>query len=122
VHAANAGEYGVRMTLGPSSCRVAPFRRPLQVAELFARTDQAAIHLARRERAEATFHRAEHRLVQTRESFVCLALIDQNAAERLQRLRFKIVRAQLLSEGDHVAREHRRGFQVAASMRRLSFP
>ena len=77
------GKTRERMALGPPGRRVGPLGRPPEVAELLARADQAAVHLAGRVRTEPALDGGEHGLVEVARAPRCgSALVDQHASER----------------------------------------
>ncbi len=84
VDAAQTWERGEGMTGRPGHAHVGPLGSALEVAELFASRDQAAVHLAGDERAELAFGRREHGLVEEQEPFRRSPLDDQDASEGLQ--------------------------------------
>ena len=77
VDAAHAGENGERMLLRPLQRGLGPLRGPLEVTDLFARADEAAIDLAGRERSEPALDGEQHRLVEMGHPFGDVASVDQ---------------------------------------------
>ena len=86
VDAADAGKDGERVLLRPLHGRLGPLVSPVEVAELLAGADEAAVDLARGVRAEATLHGEEHRLVEVAETVGHLAPVDHDPAHRLEGL------------------------------------
>ena len=82
VDPADAREDRKRMLLRPCDGRLGPLGRPVEVAELLAGADQAAVHLARGVGQEAVFDGEEHRLVEVAEALRDLTPIDQDPAHR----------------------------------------
>ena len=74
----------------PPCRRLGPLGGSAQVADVLAGADQAAVHLARRVRAEPALDGEEHGLVEVREPCLDLARVDEHAADRLQRLRLEV--------------------------------
>ncbi|MFN8027800.1 MAG: hypothetical protein U0W40_16010 [Acidimicrobiia bacterium] len=94
VHTADPREDGERVLLRPLRGHLGPFRSAPEIADLLARADEAAVHLARGVRAEAAFDRGQHRLVDRRESAGRVAGVDQDAPDRLLRLGFLVAGAE----------------------------
>ncbi len=109
VHAADPGEDREGMLLRPAQRRLGPLGGAVEVADLLARADQAAVHLAGRVRPEAALDREEHRLVEMAHPLRDLALVDQDPAVGLQRLGLEVGRPEAPAERDHSCREGDRG-------------
>src|SRR5207247_1409026 len=86
VYAAYAREDRERMLVGPAHRRLGPLRRAVVVADLFARTDEAAVHLAGRVRPEPALDREQHRVVEVAHPYRDVALVDQRPPLPLQRV------------------------------------
>ena len=121
VHAADAGEDRERMPVGPAHRRLGPLGGAVVVAHVFAGADEAAVHLARRVRTEPALDREQHRLVEVAHALGDLALVDEHAPLRLQRLGLQVGRPQVAGERDHVGRERRRALELTASVRDFRF-
>src|SRR5439155_9580323 len=98
VDPADARKDRKRMLLCPPSRGVSPLGRPTQIADVLARADQAAVHLAGRVRAQATFDGQEHGLVEMRESEPNPAGVDEHPADGLERFGLEVGRAEAAAE------------------------
>ena len=121
VHAADAGEDRERMPVGPAHRRFGPLGGAVVVAHVLAGADEAAVHLAGRVRTEPALDREQHRLVEVTHALGDVALVDEHAALRLQRLGLEVGRPQVAGERDHVGRERGRPVELTAAVRDLRF-
>ena len=116
---ADAREDGERVLLRPTHRGLGPLGGPVEVTELLAGADEAAVHLAGRVRAEATLDREEHRLVQVAHALRDLALVDQHAALGLEGFGFEVGGPQRASEVDHPGGQRGGPLEVAGPVRGL---
>ena len=119
MNAAEAGEDRERVLLRPLHRRLGPLGRAVEVAELLARADEAAIHLAGRVRPEPAFDTEQHRFVEMRHPLSDIALVDEHPALRLQSLGFEVGRSQAPTERDHLRREHLGMIELSVAVRSL---
>ncbi len=101
------------MALGPSRGRLGPLSRTSVVADLLARADEAAVHLARRVGAEASLDREQHRFVELLEAVARVAAIDEDASERLLGFGLEVGAAQLERELERAVGVDDRLFELA---------
>ena len=104
VHPADAREDGERVLLRPAHRGLGPLGGPVEVAELLAGADEAAVHLAGRVRAEPALDGEQHRLVEVAHALGDVALVDQHAALGLEGLGLEVGRPQRAAELDHLRR------------------
>ena len=92
---------------GPPRRRLGPLGGAAVVAELLARADQAAVHLAGRVRPEPPLDREEHRLVEVPEPVARVALVDRARVRALAGPRPRGRRAQPPAELERAVRRAR---------------
>ena len=119
VDAADAGEDGERVLLGPLHRRLGPLGGTRQVAELLAGPDEAAVHLAGRVRAQPALDREQHGLVEVPEPLGDLAPVDEDPTHGLQRLGLEVGRTERPAQPDRLGGEHGGPVQVAAAVGQL---
>jgi hypothetical protein len=113
---------GERVLLGPTRGRLGPLRGAAQVAQLLARADQAAVDFAGRVRPEPVLDREQHRLVEVGDPGARPPAVDEDPAERLQRLRLEIGGAELARQRASPLGVSRRLVEPAAAVRLLGLP
>lgn len=85
VHRALAGEHDqAGLRVDPRGERAGPLRRAAVVADLLARLDQRAVHLARGHRRHVAGRDPDHRLVEQRQAFGDAARVEQQPALRVE--------------------------------------
>src|SRR5262245_42022604 len=83
---AQTGERAHGVLFCPPAPDLDPLGSTWEIAELFARTDEAAIHLARHEGSASPFDAQQHRLVEQREAVVGAAVRDVESGDALEAL------------------------------------
>ncbi len=123
MHAAHPREEDrVRMTFGPPRGRLGPLSRTSVVADLLARADEAAVHLARRIGAQPSLDREQHGFVELLEAVARAAAIDQDASERLLGLGLEVGAAQLERELECAVGLDDRLVELAPPVHHLDLP
>ena len=122
MHAAHAGEDGERVRLGPALGRLGPLGGPVVVAHVLAGPDQAAVHLAGRERPEAALDGEQHRLVEVAHALVDLALVDEDPPRGLQGLGLQVGRRQAPAEVEGLGGQRDRLVELAGAVGGLGLP
>ena len=107
------------MAFGPPRRRLGPLGGAPVVADLLARADQAAVHLACRVRPEPPLDGQEHRFVELLETVARVAPIDEHASERLLGLGLEIGIAQPSSELERAVHVHGRLLELSPAVHDL---
>ena len=122
MHATQPRVEGRRLADRPVAPYLCPFRGALQVAELIARRDEAAVELAEDERPESSFGGEQHCLVEEREAVGGLAEADEDPSPTLERLGFDVCVPKAPADVERAPGLLERELECATPVRDLRLP